>query len=243
MHSRGLCRADYDRIVVSTLGAPVRRPAVERYARFLQLDRPGVTAQKIAFELGVSARLIERYRHRKRMAAASDTPEPRDREGPPVRQQAIPGLDLDLTDAHHRQRLAKHLVKVASYFAFLIRDQGPDAAAAYKATLPQVEQDNLPYLLAAMVDIDRTEEELLAWITWDEEGRPLPGAPQTPHIPAERAEPRRMRPPGVRSPCPSAAALKRHRELSEPPCDACRAHEQAVQRSQYERRKTSRSAA
>ncbi|MER5649689.1 hypothetical protein [Streptosporangium sp. NPDC002524] len=241
-HARGLCSPCYRRFAAN--GIPFPRPsraapaaaappkrsgAADRYRRFLELDGLGWSARRIATEMNLSTRTIKRYR-----AGARQSTPPKE-VTVTAKQDPIPGLGLDLADARHRDNLARHLLKVALHLACMVRDEEPAAVAAYLSELPQVERDHLPIILAALVDVDRTEEELLAWITWDAHGRALPGAPATPAPPtAEHARPRPLRPMKPVEACPSLAAAKRHREQGEPLCDGCRETETAYNRA-YER--------
>lgn len=63
-----------------------------------------------------------------------------------------------------RERLAQTLIPVAAELAATVRDYGPDDVAA---VLTRVDPEALPALavvLAAMVDVERTPRELLAWM-------------------------------------------------------------------------------
>ncbi|GAB2467882.1 hypothetical protein GCM10027187_40050 [Streptosporangium sandarakinum] len=232
-HARGLCHADYARFAAHGLpfpreavGAPAgvapppeRRDASARFRRFLQLNGLGWTAQRIATEMSVSVRTVERYR------AAARHPDFSEETVSPMQPPAPdPGAGLDLSDARHREHLARHLLQVAMHLACMVRDEAPEDVAAYLAALSPAEREHLPIILAALVDVDRTEEELLAWITWDAEGRALPGVAAVPAAAAaavERPRPRALRLPQTTAECPSFGALRRHRANGEKPCDAC----------------------
>lgn len=75
--------------------------------------------------------------------------------------------------------LAARLVPVACDLACRVRDDGREAVTDLLGQLTAEEQRGLLVVLAAMVPDDRSAEELLAWVTWDEHGRPLPATPRT----------------------------------------------------------------
>lgn len=83
--------------------------------------------------------------------------------------------------AQARGDQAERLVGVALDLAILVRDEGPEAIASFLGRLTGGDRYRLLTVLAAMVDVDRTPEELLAWVTFDESGQPLEGA--TPVLP------------------------------------------------------------
>jgi hypothetical protein len=111
--------------------------------------------------------------------------------------------------ASERADLAESLVPVAAELAFLVRDEGREAIGEWMddrgllvgARITEATRAFL-VVLAAMVRADATQEELLEWITWDEDGRPLDGtAPLFPALPVASDE----------DDCPSMKAWKRHR--------------------------------
>lgn len=146
--------------------APTSSAAADRYERFLQLDGPGVTADAIARELGVSVRTVERYR------AAAHSPAPAPIEEPPV---PAPPAPTSLT-SRQRQSLGSRTLQAALDLATMIRDQDADACHTFIQSLPQDEQAALPYILAALVPVDQPVNRLLDWVTWDDDGRPIPDA-------------------------------------------------------------------
>jgi hypothetical protein len=76
--------------------------------------------------------------------------------------------------------LAERAVDQAQELAFLVRDEGPAAIGAW-LDRHRIPQDTgirlLVVALAAMVDIDATKDQMLAWVTWDEHLQPLAAAP------------------------------------------------------------------
>ena len=82
-------------------------------------------------------------------------------------------------------------------------------------------------VLAGMVDPEKTPDELLGWITWDETGR---------HLLATRAVTPRWR---VRVPCGTVESLRRHDLLGED-CETCTTAETARAARGAERRERSR---
>lgn len=100
--------------------------------------------------------------------------------------------------------LAARLVPVAAAFVGTVRDEDREGVTEFLAALTGDERAALPVILAAMVPDDRSPAELLAWVTWDEHGRPLP-EPAT-----EMASRRRYARTAPLTPCPSPAAYKRH---------------------------------
>lgn len=75
--------------------------------------------------------------------------------------------------------LAARLVPVACDLVCRVRDDGRDAVAELLGPLTAEEQRALLVVLAAMVPDDRSADELLAWVTWDEHGQPVPAAPRS----------------------------------------------------------------
>ncbi|WP_043636866.1 helix-turn-helix domain-containing protein [Nonomuraea candida] len=188
------------------------RPA-DRYERFLELDRPGVSAAAIAEQLDVTERTVVRWRRRARRAAlAEETPDATPRR---------------VTD-RRRERIAQRTLQAALNLAMLVRDEDADACQAFVQSLPRDQQDALPYVLAALVPMDRPVSALLDWITWDENGRPLPGAapvpPGTPTCVAKRVP-------------ATPATAKWHRDQGRPLCDPCREAESAYRRDLYQAKK------
>jgi hypothetical protein len=125
-----------------------------------------------------------------------------------------------------RQRgdLAEAMVPLAARLAGAVHDRDPAAVACLLGKVPAGAKDALAVVLAAMVDVDQSPRDLLAWVRWDERGqpRPAPGAGAS-----GRRGPRSLKP------CGTPAAYTRHRRRGEQPCQACkRAHaDHAAQRA------------
>jgi hypothetical protein len=106
--------------------------------------------------------------------------------------------------------LAERAVDQAQELAFLVRDEGPAAIGAW-LDRHRIPQDTgirlLVVALAAMVDIDATKDQMLAWVTWDEHLQPLAAAPP----PAPALSPRRE-PAGREAPRPASPGRVTHRE-------------------------------
>lgn len=96
------------------------------------------------------------------------------------------------TRAQARGDQAERLVQVALDLALLVRDEGPEAIASFLGRLTAGDRYRLLTVLAAMVDVDRTPDDLLSWVTWDESGRPLEG--MTPVLPIFSGEDEELTP-------------------------------------------------
>ncbi|MBG0818963.1 hypothetical protein [Planomonospora sp. ID82291] len=229
-HARGLCRTCYVRF--ADQGKPFPRPAKtpaptskakrpprhgstsERYARFLELDRPGVTNMELAAELGCSERTVIRYRNAFCPPQEEAAPVP-----PPVPAPAAPAP----LDDRQRQRLAERTLQAALNLAVMVRDEDATACREFVTSLPADQRDALPYVLAALIPVDQPVDALLEWITWDERGRPL-NQPTTPRCTATRA--------------PAApATAKQHRDRAEPLCIPCQDAERTYRRDLYRTKK------
>jgi len=113
-------------------------------------------------------------------------------------------------DAEARGQLAEQLIWTAIDFVGLVkRNGGAEAVGEFLDDLGDDERDALPVILAAMVDDDRTPDEMLSWVTWDEHGCPL-------------KQPRSVTPRyRTKVDCGTAGAYRRHLELGEEPDPAC----------------------
>lgn len=79
---------------------------------------------------------------------------------------------------------AERLTQIALELASVVRDEDRDGITRHLAEIQQVDKDALIVCLAALVDIDQSARDLLAWVTWNEDGDPL----HTVHVkPAVRA--------------------------------------------------------
>ncbi|MGW2221284.1 hypothetical protein ACWCSD_40405 [Nonomuraea sp. NPDC001684] len=207
----------------TVVAPPTSGPPSERYRRFLQLDRPGVTADVIARELGTSRRTVERYRS----AARSPAPTPTAViEEPP----AVPATPAPLTD-RQRQQLGERTLEAALTLAVMIRDQDADTCRDFVQALPHEQRDALPYILAAIVPVDQPVTRLLEWITWDEDGRPIPDARQQVAKAARKAK------------CVTGGetathtTASRHRRAGQPLCVPCQQAENLHRQDLYQAKK------
>ena len=131
-------------------------------------------------------------------------------------------MTVTLTEQRVLGDLAERLVPVAASFVGVVREEDRDGVTAFLSALAVHERDALLVVLAAMIPEDRTPADLLSWVTWDEEGRPLP--PDTVLVLHEGGRKRGPgpRPPGEIAPCGTATAAKRHYANGERPCEPCR---------------------
>jgi hypothetical protein len=76
--------------------------------------------------------------------------------------------------ARRRGDLAERLIPKAVELACLVHGDGDvKAVERFLAALFPWERDGLLVILAGLMPVDRPLEELLAYVTWDERGRPL----------------------------------------------------------------------
>jgi hypothetical protein len=95
-------------------------------------------------------------------------------------QLPIPGLKVPLVThpeaarARARGDLAEAMVDKATDLALLVRDEGRESVLAFLGDLSGGEKDALLVVLAAMMPVeDMSKGDMLAWIDFDELGRPL----------------------------------------------------------------------
>ena len=121
---------------------------------------------------------------------------------------------------NERGDLAERLLPKALDFAGLVHGDGDtEDIARFLRTLRPVERDWFPVILAALVDVDRTEADMLRWITWDEHGQAA-----------------------GRKPCGTYPAYRSHLERGELVDDACAEAGRAYYRERYRRRAKTRKA-
>jgi hypothetical protein len=113
--------------------------------------------------------------------------------------------------------MAERLVPVAADLVLRVHHEGRDSIGHLLATLTPKERWALPVVLAAMVPPDLPVGDLLAWVTWDEQGHPLTPSAHLPRRPAVT---------GLQ-PCGTHAAFARHKAHGEPACDTCTRAERA----------------
>jgi hypothetical protein len=78
-------------------------------------------------------------------------------------------------DAAAKGKLAERMVPVAAALACAVREEDAGSLGALLDPFTRQELYGLAVALAAMVPVDEPLAGLLAWVTWDEHGRPLPG--------------------------------------------------------------------
>jgi len=154
---------------------------------------------------------------------------------PLTRRLPTPGETADMNG-----RLAAAMVPRAMQLAATVRDEDRASVAVHLEGLTPPELRALCVVLAAMVDIDATAGDLLAWVTWDEHGRPLrPGTElvmASPRLPRDTVL-------AEMPPCGSQGAVSRHYRLGEPLDPACREQDRQRQRDARTARKETRDAA
>jgi hypothetical protein len=102
--------------------------------------------------------------------------------------------------------LAERMVPVAAELAFAVRERDVNGIAEFLAPYGPQEIYGLLIVTAAMVDIDRTTDDLLSWVSWDERFEP----------PCRDAAPKRARNDGrVPAECGTYAAARRHQQRGE----------------------------
>lgn len=137
-------------------------------------------------------------------------------------------------DAAAKGRLAERMVPVALDLVGLVRGEGDaDLIGEAIGVLSEQEAKAAMVVLAAMVPQDRSPQELLAWVTWDEHGRPLP--PDAVMVLYSGAG-RRERATGVIE-CGTAPGYERHRAKGETACDPCREAANAYRRDRRRRQR------
>jgi hypothetical protein len=98
-------------------------------------------------------------------------------------------------EARAKGALAAEMVPVATELVCAVHDHGVEEVAAVLAKVPRAHMVALTVVLAALVDPDRPISEALAWVTWDEHGKPLQRlVPVEPPVPPAQAA-RRFKPP------------------------------------------------
>ena len=93
-----------------------------------------------------------------------------------------------------RGDLAERMVDVACELAFTVRDRDREGIGAWldsRGIAPGDDETRaLLVILAAMVPVDATQEQMLSWVTWDERGVPLDGTiPLLPAVPVPDLDP------------------------------------------------------
>ena len=87
---------------------------------------------------------------------------------------------------------AERLVGVALQLAVVVHDEERDSVARHLAAIDSADREALLVIMAGLIDVSRPVGDLLGWVTWDENGKPLPPAPKRTLTAAPRArKPRR----------------------------------------------------
>jgi hypothetical protein len=113
--------------------------------------------------------------------------------------------------------LAERMVPRALELACLVHGDG-DARAIrrFLRKLTLEEAGALLVVQAGMIPLDATRDQMLAWITFDEFGRPLEGmTPVLPIFAGDEGKADTEAAPWL-EPCPSLAAYRRHKAAGEP---------------------------
>ena len=148
----------------------------------------------------------------------------------PVRRDPLPPV----VPAEVRGRLAERLVPVAGELAVLVHGEGDrEEIGEFLGGYSEASKDALLVVLAGMVDTDRTPQELLGWIRWDEHGRTLPD-----DAVMVMAAPRRYE--GTQRPqaqCGTAQGADKHRKRFEEICGPCSEAERVYRAELREKRR------
>lgn len=129
--------------------------------------------------------------------------------------------------------LPTEAINRAVLLAAAVHDEGPDEVTAVLAPLHRQDLLELAVALAAMVPVDYTPAELLAWndSRYRRISRPVLDR-QQPLFPAAVVNGRPLRPHGTH------AAFMRHRTRREEPCESCWHGEREYQRLRARRRRS-----
>jgi hypothetical protein len=114
-------------------------------------------------------------------------------------------------------KLADSLIGVGMRLAGIIHDEDPADAASLVAGLSPDRAWALPFVMAAMIDIEKTPRELFAWAHVKVPNSLTGATSVAPPSLLLRSRPR----PGLLLECGTRGAWDRHRAHGEEPCDAC----------------------
>ena len=73
---------------------------------------------------------------------------------------------------------AERLVDVALQLAVVVHDEERDSVARHLAAIDPADRDALLVVMAGLIDVSRPVGDLLDWVTWDEDGKPLARTPR-----------------------------------------------------------------
>ena len=96
---------------------------------------------------------------------------------------------------------AERLVGAALQLAVVVHDEERDSVARHLEAIDPADRDALLVVMAGLIDVSRPVGDLLDWVTWDENGKPLPPAPKRTPTPATRTRKTRRKldvPPRIR---------------------------------------------
>jgi hypothetical protein len=125
--------------------------------------------------------------------------------------------------AEPQDALAASLIGPAMRLAGIVRDEDPEAGAELIRGLTAEQRGALPFILAAMVDVDRTAGELLAWVP-GMDAPPVRLRALTPVAPAADLLGSRRRRRGRRGDdpeCGTPEGFRAHQGRAEDPCGPC----------------------
>ncbi len=114
--------------------------------------------------------------------------------------------------------VAESVIGVALRLAGIIHDDDPAEGAALVAGLDDEQRTVLPFVLAALVDVDKTASEMLGWLGWTTPG-PLGRLTAVAPAYALQLQPR---PTNSVSICGTRDGWRAHHRDGDEPCEACR---------------------
>jgi transcriptional regulator with XRE-family HTH domain len=153
-------------------------------------EAAGLTLAEAARELGVKSSTLHEWEKKNRCGVLARIQAMATMYRVPVRDLTPrPPSELqerEPLDAEDRGKLADRLADMALELAFVVRTEGRTEIARAVAAmhLAPWEKDAMLVVMAGLIPISQTKDQLLGWVTFDEHGRTLPGAtPQIPEIP------------------------------------------------------------
>jgi hypothetical protein len=127
----------------------------------------------------------------------------------------IPPLPAATADEH--RKLIDSTIGAALMLTGILRDQDPAEAAEFYAGLADDRRAMLPFVMAAMVDVDKTPRQLLGWANYLQPVRLDGATAMSPASVVLRANPR----PTRSKECGTQGGWTDHRSAGEEPCDGC----------------------
>jgi hypothetical protein len=145
--------------------------------------------------------------------------------------------------------LAASLIGPAMRLAGIVHDEGPDAGAELLKSLTGEQRQALPFILAAMIPVDKTAGELLGWVPGAVGQAAVPPArlrALTPVAPAVDLLGNRQRHSrrgaGGDFECGTPEGFRHHQRCREEPCDACTIAYRASDRTRHRDMRAARAA-